>query len=87
MNYDKRIYDLIQDIKNDKSISTKWRNKAMARFDEGHAFIGTGQREMNNLRSEGVQAPASISNPNQNVDCTCLPSTRDKTCPVHGDTA
>jgi hypothetical protein len=105
-NYDKRIYDLISDIKADKSIHPQWRNKAVARIDEAHAFIEKGQRTTSMKAPQGMvlpnvpvmseenaraifggQQPVSSTNPNQHIDCNCLPGTIDHTCPVHGDAA
>lgn len=81
MNYDQRFAQLIADVKADKSVTQPWRNKAIGRLDEAQALLEKGQR-MTNLQPPAGFGP-DIGGPV--VTCMCLPGTRNKSCPTHGD--
>lgn len=82
MNYDQQITHLIEAIKADKSIIQPWRNKAVARLEEAHAFIRMGKTSSGQRYDEKLVVEQSYSQTSQG--CTCFPGTVDKSCPVHG---
>lgn len=99
-NYDAVIYEVIETIRADKSITQPWRNYAIKHFQEGLASARMGKTTTNVARPEsslvGKTTNDTFSSPNeallastqatdpQNAVCSCPAGGMRRDCPIHG---
>lgn len=77
MQYDREIHLIYERLRNDKTVTQPWRNKAISRLQEAQAFIRMGQSTAYPDQPNRVDAGTAST-------CTCQPGIVDKNCPVHG---
>lgn len=81
MNYDSEINELVNSLKEDKTIIQPWRNKAISRLEEVQAFIRMGKTTAYQPKGDPNQI---IPGPLGGRTCSCSTEVRKVNCPVHG---